>query len=127
MNSDPREKVWVWTYNSDEAGEPAVRYPMEAEEPIRVRVRAVHFSHLKQGAEGGPAGAVGGPGAGMVVKGTQALDAAAAEAGLLLAGARRPRSDTLTGGLLDEGGPPPPMQIVATTNEDGLGMIAWWG
>lgn len=107
---------------------------MEAEEPIRVRVRAVHFNHLKQGAEGG--GGVGGGGVGggsgggvggMVMKGTQALDAAGAEAGLLLAGARRPRSDTLTGGLLDDGGPPPPMQIVATTNEDGLGMISWWG
>ena len=110
---------------------------MEAEEPIRVRVRAVHFHHLKQGAEGGAGGGgggglgagVGGGGGvgGMVVKGTQALDAAGAEAGLLLAGARRPRSDTLTGGLLNDGGPPPPMQIVATTNEDGLGMISWWG
>ncbi len=106
---------------------------MEVDEPVRFRIRAVHFSQPKQGAEGSAAGgALGGVGGvgGAVVKGTQALDAAGAEAGLLMAGARRPRSDTLTGGvmgLLDEGGSPPPMQIVGTTNEDGLGMIAWWG
>ncbi len=122
---DAREKVWVWTYNSDEAGEPAVRYPMELDEPIRFRVRSVNFSHIKQGSSS--SGAVGGLGStatGPVGAGGNPGTPKGGDEGVGMVG-WRPRSDTLTGG--EEAGPTVPMQLVGTTNEDGLGMLSWWG
>ncbi|EKU21415.1 DNA-directed RNA polymerase III subunit RPC8 [Nannochloropsis gaditana CCMP526] len=125
---DPRENVWVWSYSSDEPGEPAVRYPMEVDEFIRFRVRSVNFTHTKYSGSGG-SGAVGGLGnvaTGPVGTVGNPVNPKVEVEGGGLGQVRRPRSDTLTG---DEsvGGPLPPMQLLGTTNEDGLGMLAWWG
>ena len=148
---DSAKNTWFWNYDTEAAADgEGGAFSMDRGEEVRFKVRTLSFvtvtntvkerrtsvqSETRPPQRGAAAGGVGGAGAGGGGAGGGGGGGGGGDAGLPEPGTRRRASSSV--GLIEgrdagfgsgagSGGEPAAMQIVASVQEDGLGLASWW-
>lgn len=132
VSYDQGKKRWIWQYNAGadgeaggdgEGGEGAGDLTLEQGDEVRIRIRSLHFTEVKENVKSG----------GVMALTTTESPAVATISGSTVGGGAgagndgnglRRRSSSMDVSSPEEA--PAPMHIIAQCNEDGLGNINWW-